>query len=205
MEHAHVSSNDLLSSLPLRSGHFLLESGFHSNLWLSLDSLLIDTTAMSPLVIALTDKLRPHQVSAVCGPMLGGAFLALAIARELGARFYFATGPHKTSEGLFKATYSLPQEQRMRVRGERVALVDDAISAGSSVRATKAALDEADAFTVVVGTLFTLGTAGRNYFENMGVPLEALTHREFTMWKPSECPMCAAGAPLVNLQEDSHD
>jgi orotate phosphoribosyltransferase len=197
-----MAVSDPLSSLPIRHGHFLVESGYHSNLWFPLDSLLIDTTAMSPLVVALAGKLRPHQVTAVCGPMLGGAFLALAIARELGVRFYFATGPHTTSGGLFKAKYSLPYEQRTRVHGERVALVDDAISAGSSVRATKSALDEAEAFTVVVGTLFTLGTAGRNYFEHMGVPLETLSHREFTMWKPSECPMCAAGAPLVSLQQD---
>jgi orotate phosphoribosyltransferase len=200
-------SSDLLSSLPIRSGHFLLESGYHSNLWFSLDSLLVDTTAMNPLVVALADKLRPHQVTAVCGPMLGGAFLALAVARELGVRFYFATGPYHTSasEGLFKARYSLPHEQRMRVRGERVALVDDAISAGSSVLATKAALDESDASAVVIGTLFTLGTAGRTYFENVGIPLEALSHREFTMWKPAECPMCAAGAPLIDAREEAEN
>jgi orotate phosphoribosyltransferase len=119
-------------------------------------------------------------------------------ARELDVRFYFAAGPNGVSDGLFKATYSLTAALAARVRGERVAVVDDVISAGSSVRATKLALDNAGARTLVVGTFLTLGDTGRSYFESHGTPLEALDHREFTMWKPSECPLCAAGASLVS-------
>ena len=195
-----VAASDLLSALPIRHGHFLLESGYHSKLWLSLDALFVDTAKVAPLVTALADKIRSFQVTAVCGPMLGGAFLAHAIARELGVRFYFATGPKQDPDGLFNATYALPAELVARVRGERVALVDDVISAGASVRATKVALDNAGAHTVVVCAFLTLGNTGRNHFEAQGVPVEALGHREFTMWKPSECPLCAAGASLVNPQ-----
>ncbi len=195
-----MTETDLLSALPIRHGHFLLESGYHSKLWLSLDALFVDTANVAPLVTALADKIRRHDVTAVCGPMLGGAFLAFAIARELGVRFYLATGPNKASDGLFNATYSLSAEQAARARGERVAVVDDVISAGSSVRATTLALNHAGAHTAAVGTFLTLGDMGRGYFESQGTPVESLGHREFTMWKPSECPLCAAGASLVNRQ-----
>jgi orotate phosphoribosyltransferase len=83
------------------------------------------------------------------------------------------------------------------VEGERVALVDDAISAGSSVRATKSVLDKAGALTVVAGALITFGDTGQCYFNKHGIPVEAIEHREFTMWNPDQCPLCASGEPLL--------
>ncbi len=83
------------------------------------------------------------------------------------------------------------------VKGERVALVDDAISAGSSARATKSALDDAGASTVVAAALITFGDTGVDYFTRHGIRVEALNHREFMMWKPDQCPLCRTGEPLV--------
>src|SRR5258706_2507404 len=128
---------DVLTALPARSGHFLLESGYHTDLWLTLDALFVDPHAIAPLVAALADKLRPHAVTAICGPLLGGAFLAQALAETMRTRVYY-TEPARgyATSSLFTAAYRLPTEQRRRIRGERVAVVDDLISVGSSTRAT---------------------------------------------------------------------
>src|SRR5712692_6914905 len=113
---------DILSALPSRGGHFLLESGYHTDLWLTLDAMFVEPAAMAPAVAALADKLRPHMVTAICGPLLGGAFLAQALATAMGARFYYTEPvPASSASGLFKAEYRLPAEQRRRIRGERVA------------------------------------------------------------------------------------
>jgi orotate phosphoribosyltransferase len=191
-----VSDGDILSQLPIRDGHFLLESGYHSNLWVTLDALFVDATRVAPLVASLAQKLRAHDVTAVCGPMIGGAFLALAVARNLDRRFYFTIQQHASADGLLTAEYVLPPELFRMVHGERVALVDDAISAGSSVRASKAALDAAGAVTVVAGALITFGVTGENYFKAQGIPVETLEHRDLAMWKPEECPLCRAGIPF---------
>jgi orotate phosphoribosyltransferase len=183
--------------LPARRGHFLLESGYHTDLWLTLDAVFLDPNPIAPLIAALADKLRPHGVSAVCGPLLGGAFLAQAIASHLGARFYYTEPvPASPGPGLFKAAYQLPSELRRRAHGERLAVVDDVISAGSSVRATIAALAAAGALTTVVGALLVLGDAGVAHFAEQRVPLEALGRRDFNLWSPSDCPLCHAGPPL---------
>jgi orotate phosphoribosyltransferase len=192
-----MGARNARSSLPVREGHFLLESGYHSSVWLTLDALFVDADKVAPLIDALKDKLQRHEVSGVCGPLLGGALLAFALASKLGARFFFST-PSSTSEGLFKAEYVLPGDLSRLVRGARVALVDDVISAGSSVRATKKALDEAGASTVVVGALMMLGSRGADYFSAERIPVEAVEHRTFTMWKPDECPLCKAGEPVVD-------
>lgn len=190
-------TTDILTTLPARRGHFLLESGFHTDLWFTLDTLFVDQHKISPLVADLADRLRPHRVSAACGPLLGGAFLAQAIANRLGIRFYYTEPrPVPPDAGLFTAEYQLSSELRRRVRGERVAVIDDVISAGSSVRATIAALAAADASTAVVGAFLILGTAAVEYFKRREIPVEALSRRDFALWKPTECPLCHAGPPL---------
>jgi orotate phosphoribosyltransferase len=188
---------DVFATVPARQGHFLLESGYHTDFWFDLDALFVSPIALAPLVATLADRLRPYGISAVCGPLLGGAFLAQAVAIELGSRFYFThPAPHSEGEGLYQAEYSLLPELQRRVRGERAAVVDDVISAGSSVRATCAALNNAGAEIVAVGALLVLGSAALDHFSAHRVPVEALSQRQFLLWNEAECPLCKSGSPL---------
>jgi orotate phosphoribosyltransferase len=191
----------ILSTLPARKGHFLLESGYHSDMWLTLDALFVEPARVAPLVDALASALRPYQIDAVCGPLLGGAFLAQALATTLRTAFYY-TEPrqHSGEPGLFAAAYSLPAALHATARGKRVAVVDDVISAGSSVRATVAALEAAGATPVVVASLLVLGNKALDHFAAVGIPVEALERRTFTTWEPAQCPLCRAGEPLINPQ-----
>ncbi len=197
-------STDLSSGLPVRRGHFLLESGHHTNLWLTLDALFVDLSGMAPPIHALADRLRPYDVSAVCGPLLGGAFLAQALATTLGVSFYYTeSGRARSAESLFNARYELSPALRERVRGSRVAVVDDAISAGSSVRATVDALGEAGASVAVVAALFVLGDVAEKHFQQRGIPIESLETRELVLWEPRDCPLCREGSPLEDPQSSS--
>ncbi|MDT4953236.1 MAG: orotate phosphoribosyltransferase [Acidobacteriota bacterium] len=191
--------DDVLKSLPAKRGHFLLESGYHTDLWLTLDALFVTPHEIAPRVAALAELLRPYSISAICGPLMGGAFLAHALAAHMNLRFYFTQQvPVGTDAGLFAAQYRLPPELRRRVCDERIAIVDDCISAGSSVRATAAALTEAGAQTIVVGTILLLGDEAVEHFSARGVSLVALAHQKFNLWASIECPLCRAGAPLEN-------
>jgi len=192
-------TDDILKNLPARRGHFLLESGYHTDLWFDLDALFVAPRDIAHQVAALAERLRPYPISAVCGPLLGGAFLAHAVAAHMGLRFFFSQQvPFKTDGGLFAAAYRLPPELRRRAGGERIAIVDDVISAGSSVRATAADLTAAGASTVVVGTILLLGNQAVEHFSARGVPLVALAQQGFNLWAPAECPLCRTGAPLEN-------
>lgn len=192
-------TGDILSQMSVRRGHFLLESGFHADLWFNLDSLFISPRDTASLVTVLAQRLVRHSPTAICGPMLGGAFLAQAIATELGLRFYYTLPTVVSNTGkLFTARYNLPTDLKQRAQGERFAIVDDVISAGSSVRATANALDDAGGNVVVLGTLALLGTKASDHFASRGIELEALTQREFVTWPTAECPMCARGETLIN-------
>ena len=190
-------ASDLLAALPARCGHYLLESGYHTDIWLTLDAVFVDSAEIAPLVAALADKIRAHSPSAICGPLRGGAFLAQALAATLGARFYYTEpAPAPPASGLFTAEYRLPSEQRRRISGEQVCVVDDLVSAGSSVRATIAAITAAGASTVVVGTFMVLGETAVDHFASEHVPLEALARRAFNLWKPADCPLCRQESPM---------
>jgi orotate phosphoribosyltransferase len=179
-------SDDLFKSLPARSGHFALES-----------ALFVSPKKLEPLVSALAARLETYRVSGVCGPLLGGAFLAQALAMTLGVDFCFSERvAAPDASDLFTADYRFPPELQRRLKGQRVAVVDDAISAGSSVRATVAAVRKAGGSSVVVGTLLALGTVAIDYFASQSVPVEALARRALTLWKPAECPLCRAGMRL---------
>src|SRR4051794_248956 len=92
MTTAPPSDTDAAAFLRLvagRRGHFLMESGLHSGLWLNLDPLFVEPRRIAPFVSSLTAALRPYSVDAVCGPMLGGAFLAQLAAHALSTEFYF--------------------------------------------------------------------------------------------------------------------
>lgn len=193
-------TDEILKTLPLRRGHFLLESGYHTDLWFTLDALFVSPPQLAPLVSALAELLRPYELSAVCGPLLGGAFVAHAVALQLGVRFYFTEpSPAKTGSDLpdlFAAEYRLPPALRPLARDERIAIIDDIISAGSSARATAAALEAAGALTVAVGAFLLLGNEALKHFSTRGVPLLAVAREDFNLWTPAECPLCRAGEPL---------
>ncbi|HMD95388.1 MAG TPA: hypothetical protein VKG80_22375 [Trebonia sp.] len=168
-----------------RRGHFDLGTGFHGDLWLDLDALFLRPALLRPWIRELAGHLRGHRVDAVCGPMEGGAFLALAIAGILGTAFlpaYRASG----------------EDQGYRLAGVpggwRVAIADDAVNAGTAVRACAGLLRSGGAVPVAVAALLAVGPASAAVPE---VPFYAAAAIDSQAWPEDECPLCARGAPLT--------
>jgi orotate phosphoribosyltransferase len=185
-----------------RRGHFGLESGHHGGLWLDLDALFANQAQIDPFVSALANILRPYSADIVCGPLLGGAFLAQLVARELGAEFCFTERVPSESAStttLYSAQYRLPPAFVERVSGKRVAMVDDVMSAGSALRGTYSALQACEAVPVVAASLLQLGTVGAEFFARAELPVEAVARDRYELWPPAACPLCASGAPLEEV------
>ena len=180
-----------------RSGHFRLESGHHGRLWLDLDALFAEPRRVAPFVDALAGALRPYDAAMVCGPLLGGAFLAQRVAQVLDVEFCFTERVMPADAGgLFAARYRLTRAFHERVRGRRVAMVDDVMSAGSALRGTHAELSARGADPVVAAALLVLGSTGVDYFAERGIAVEAVARDRFELWTPADCPLCASQLPL---------
>lgn len=183
--------------LEARKGHFALESGHHGELWLELDSPFIRPSRIARFAAELARRLAPAEVEAVCGPLVGGAFLAQAVATHLDVEFLYAEpGRPDDGPGLYAARYRLPAAMRTHAAGRAVAIVDDVVNAGSATRATYAELDEAGARPVAIGTLLTLGTAVPEFAREHALLLASLAVLPNSLWEPASCPLCAAGVAL---------
>ena len=181
----------LEAALKTPSGHFVYESGHHGDLWVD----LLRLSSRAPLLRACASELarlaRPQAPELLCGPLVGGAFLAQFTASELGLPAVLA---EKVVEDDMR--YRVPPSLRSLVAGKRVLLVDDAINAGAAGRSTARDLKEAGARVVAVGTLLAMGDGGERLAAELGVPLHALARRERNLWRPDDCPLCARGLPL---------
>lgn len=198
----------ILELVQAREGHFRFESGFHSGRWLELDPLFARPSRVRPVVEALAKALAPYQVEAVCGPLVGGAFVAQMTAEALDVDALHAVrtpSPDDGGDTLYRARYRIPRALRARAKGLRVAVVDDVVSAGSSVRATCDDLEACGARPVVVGALLLMGEAAPTFFAERGIPVEAVARTGITMWTPAECPLCAAGIELEDPTKSTGD
>ena len=194
------SPSALLDLVAARRGLFQLESGHHGALWLDLDALFTEPRRIAPFVRGLASAIRPHAVSAVCGPLLGGAFLAQLVAHALDVEFLFTERlMHAGGTGLYPARYRLPPALASRVRDRRVAMVDDVMSAGSALRGTYTELQACGATPVVAGALLVLGSTGADFFDAAGIAVVAGEREPYGLWEPAGCPLCATAIPLTDV------
>jgi orotate phosphoribosyltransferase len=186
--------------LAARKGHFLLESGHHGDLWLDLELLCLRPRVVQPACAELAGRLSQLGVEAVCGPLVEGAFVGLLVASELDVEFTYSErfAPPRT-DGLFPAGYGVPDPLRGRIRNKRVAVVSDVINAGSAVRGTLADLEACGANPIAIGALLVLGTAAAEFAAGAGLVLESIATLPNRLWPPSQCPLCASGAPLEDI------
>jgi orotate phosphoribosyltransferase len=169
-----------------RHGHVEYESGHHGTLWLDLDGLFLRPERLVPYVEALAALLAGYGVEVVCGPLVGGAYVAQAVGPRLDADCVHTT---RTAAG-----YVLPPALAPRLAGRRVAIVDDVINAGSAVGSTLTAVGAAGGTPVAVGALLHLGTTASAVAGDL--PLLAVATLPNPLWSVPECPLCTDGVPV---------
>jgi orotate phosphoribosyltransferase len=186
---------------PVR-GHFDLGTGYHGDMWLDLDALLLRPAVLRQPVRWIADRLREHVVDAVCGPVEGGAFLAYAVADLLAAAFLpgyrtpgETAGYHLSSvPGRIAGDHSRPAPGG--IGGWRVGIVDDAVNAGTAVAACAAAARTQGAVPVAVASLLALGDASEAIPARLGVPFYPAATLPSRTWPAARCELCAKAIPL---------
>jgi len=153
---------------------------------------------LRPFVGDLASLISGYGVDAICGPLTGGALLAGMIADRLELELLFAERRVTDRAGLFPVDYRIATALRDHVKGRRVAIVDDAVSAGSAVRSTHADLVALGGLPVMIGALLVMGPGAAAFAAEKAIPLERLVDLPTAIWAPAECPMCALGTPLTD-------
>jgi orotate phosphoribosyltransferase len=170
----------------IKEGHFLLASGLHSPVYWEKFRILQYPHLTEQLcrLIAQHFKNQEAKIDVVAGPTTGGIILAFETARQLGTRGVFAE-----KEGglrLFRRDFEISA-------GERVLVVDDILTTGSSVKETIAAVERLGANVIGVGVLVDRSEKDMDF----GAPLFSCLRAPTTVYLPQGCPLCAAHVPLV--------
>ncbi len=167
-----------------REGHFLLTSGRHSPVFFLLSQAFQFPAVAERLGRSLAAAFAREGVAAVVGPAMGGVILAHEVARALGCRSLYA---EKAEGGMvLRRGFTLAP-------GERVLLVEDAVTTGGSVGRVLDLVRAAGAVPVAVGAVVDRRSPGAV----LPLPLHALVRVEAPVYDPAACPLCLAGIPLV--------
>jgi len=122
--------------------------------------------------------------------------LAQCVAARLGVPFAYTQPRVSHSTGLYRTRYDVPAGLTSRLRGRKVAIIDDVINAGSAVRATVDAVRACGGYPSGVAALLQLGRSADGPVLELGLSIQAVTRRANTVYDPAVCPMCSAYQPL---------
>jgi orotate phosphoribosyltransferase len=156
----------------LRRGHFVLSSGLQSPAYVQCARLLEDPKVARRVGKALARRLAPLRPDSVLSPALGGVIIGHEVAAALGVPFRFTE--RQQAEMKLRRSFQLRG-------GERIALVEDAVTTGKSTRETAAVAEAAGAEVVVVGSIIDRSRGGNPF----GVPFFSLLKLDIPTYDPS--------------------
>lgn len=165
-------------------GHFLLTSGLHSPVYWEKFRVLQYPQYTEKLCRLIAKHFRKQNIQVVAGPTTGGIIIAFEVARQLGVRGIFAE--KEGAERVFRRGFNI-------TLGERVLVVDDILTTGSSVKEVMAAVTKLGGVIVGVGVLVDRTPEK----VDLGVPFFSCLKTATVTYSPEQCPLCAAGIPLV--------
>lgn len=173
-----------LKSGALLKGHFQLTSGRHSPVYWEKFLVMQFPRLTEQLCGMIAGHFRDRDVQAVAGPTTGGIILAHEVGCQMGTRSLYAE--KEGGARVFRRGFNIDP-------GERVLVVDDILTTGSSVREVMAAVTGRGGRVIGVGVLVDR-SGGETDF---GVPLFSCHRAGTTTYRPEECPLCREGIPLV--------
>ncbi len=172
----------------LLEGHFRLTSGKHSPQFLQCAQVLRFPRWARLMTGLMTRPFKDEGIRKVVGPALGGIILSYEGARWLDAEAIFT----EKGDGDMRLRRGFQVEA-----GERVLILEDAVSTGASVNATMEIFARARADIVGVSVLVDR-TGGEVEF---GVPFHAVSTMDIPAYAPSQCPLCRDGVPIVHPKD----
>jgi orotate phosphoribosyltransferase len=191
-----VRSEDVLRLLEsveaIRQGHFELSSGLHSGTYVQCALVLQHPRYAEQLGRALAAEFHDLRVDCVASPAMGGIILGHEVARAIGvhpdgtaARAIFVERDASGSLALRRGFELEP--------GERILVVEDVWTTGSSTYETIRVVEEAGGRVVAAGALIDR-SGGRL---ELPVRTEALVELKIASYDAADCPLCRAGSVAV--------
>ncbi len=176
----------------IKEGHFLLASGLHSGIYFEKFRLLEHPEYLSIFTNKIAEYFKDEDFETVAGPTTGGIVIAYEVAKILDKRCIFA---EKTEQGRdFLRGYKIK-------KGEKILIVDDVFTTGSSIKDVIAAVKNRGAIVTGIGIIVDRSDPAliHKCGADFGIPFFAVYKKIVKNYTPDNCPFCKKGIKLVKL------
>jgi orotate phosphoribosyltransferase len=170
----------------IQKGHFKLTSGVHSDTYIQCAQVMQHPEFMHNLCSELGKKFRGDDIDVIVGPAIGGIIMAHVMARVLGPWVRAIFTERENGKMTLRRSFEIKE-------GEKVLVVEDVTTTGSSVREVIDIVNSRQGKVVGVGVLIDR-SGGKVDF---GIKTEKLLTVDIKTYLPEECPLCKQGIPAV--------
>ena len=171
----------------IRSGHFQLTSGRHSDTYIQCARVLEDPALTTKLAREMVSRLPDNlQTDFVIAPAVGGIIIGFAVAQaqKKGKGLPFVFSERQDGVMVLRRAFEIPATARVLV-------VEDVVTTGGSIQEVIKLVDQADA--TVAGVTALIDRGGKKAFT---APYYPLLQMQVDSWLPEDCAQCAKGIPL---------
>ena len=170
----------------IQKGHFKLTSGVHSDTYIQCAQVMQYPGFMHNLCSELGKKFRGDDIDIIVGPAIGGIIMAHVMAQVLGPWVRAIFTERENRKMTLRRSFEINQ-------GEKVLVVEDVTTSGSSVREVIDIVKSRQGKVVGVGVLIDR-SGGKVDF---GIKTEKLLTVDIKTYLPEECPLCKKGIQVV--------
>ena len=170
----------------IQKGHFKLTSGVHSDTYIQCAQIMQHPEFMHNLCSELGKKFRGDDIDVIVGPAIGGIIMAHVMARVLGPWVRAIFTERENGKMTLRRSFEIKE-------GEKVIVVEDVTTTGSSVREVIDIVKLRKGKVVGVGVLIDR-SGGKVDF---GIKIEKLLTVDIKTFLPEECPLCKKEIPVV--------
>ena len=170
----------------IQKGHFKLTSGVHSDTYIQCAQIMQHPEFMHNLCSELGKKFRGDDIDVIVGPAIGGIIMAHVMARVLGPWVRAIFTERENGKMTLRRSFEINE-------GEKVLVVEDVTTTGSSVREVIDIVKSRQGKVVGVGVLIDRSGGEVDF----GIKTEKLLTVDIKTYLPEECPLCKKGIPVV--------
>ncbi len=164
----------------IKTGHFLLSSGKHSDVFVQSAAILMWPGIAERLGHELGERFASAGANVVLGPAMGGVIIGHEIARKLNVSMVYA----EREDGKMKLRRGFTLDAT-----SRVLIAENTVTTGGSQKEVIELARKHDADVVGVAAI-----VDRSPGVSFGVAFEALLRIDAKAWEADDCPLCREGS-----------
>ncbi|OIO64072.1 orotate phosphoribosyltransferase [Candidatus Woesearchaeota archaeon CG_4_10_14_0_2_um_filter_33_10] len=167
-------------------GHFKLTSGVHSDSYIQCAQVMQYPEFIHNLCSELGKKFKGEDIDVIVGPAMGAIIMSHVMAMVLGPWVRAIFTEREDGKMTLRRSFEIK-------KGEKVLVVEDVTTTGSSAREVIDIVKSRQAEVVGVGALIDR-SGGKVDF---GIRYEKLLTIKMNTYEPDNCPLCKKGIPIT--------